>query len=274
MNFNLKKAAALLLCIAVIFGTGSLFAYAADLQGIPERFASEFNLPEDEGEGREGSEETPTEPDLPDEGETEEKDEENFDPSAPPSNQYAADTVAVFYLCSNWTGLPSLGHIWTYVENVSDEWLQIGAYRLRPGEGVSVGKFALTRSDGAGIYYNVESYTANLFGMENCLCLKTEMTKADVDKFSSQILRANFWDPIIFNCASFAIFAWNSASGKFIFPIVVFPFLARIQMKAYGADTSFTMFAPDRDSVYKQKGFGDSAALQIVSDGTLDTPPG
>ena len=190
------------------------------------------------------------------------------------SQKYAQNTVAVFYLCSNWTGLPSLGHIWTYVENVSKKTLKIGTFYILPGEGVSVGKFALTRSDGPGIYYNVESYTANLFGMEDSLYLKAEMTMEDVEDFSTRILYSNFWDPLIFNCASFAIEAWNSVSSQRMFPFVILPFVARIQMASYGAKTNLKMYDPGRNNVFKQTGLGDDATMRPVSNGTVDTPPG
>ena len=249
MTTSIKKALVLLLCAAVLLGTCSLFSYADTAPENTDLVSGLSNASGDKVSGLLSS-------------------------ASAEGQKYASDTVAVFYLCSNWTGLPSLGHIWTYIENVSEKPLKIGTYYLLGGEGVSVGKFALTRSDGAGIYYNVESYTAALYGMEDCLYIKTEMTLKDVEKLSERILYSNFWDPAVFNCASFAISSWNMVSDRYMFPFVVLPFVARFQLRAYGAQTDLKMYAPDRHSVYKQINFGDDATMRPVSDGTVDTPPG
>lgn len=197
------------------------------------------------------------------------------DPELPaPKPQYAADTVATLSLCSNWTGFPSLGHIWVYVENVSDHPIKVGAYEVPVGQGVSIGTFGLTRSDGFGIYYNIEAYTGNFYGMGDALSLKTELNNSELDGISKKIANSNFWDPIVFNCAFFAITTWMKGGGSFVFPVVVFPALARLQMRTHNPEKAVHMYYPSRDQVLKQKGSGSSATTEIVKDGSVDTPPG
>lgn len=191
-----------------------------------------------------------------------------------PADIYAEDTVAILYLCSNMSGFPSLGHIWIYIENVSDQTLTVGKYELPAGEGVSVGTFALTRSDGMGIYYNVEAYCGNLFSMKSPLYIKKEINQSQLNAVSRKILNGNFWEPMFMNCVFFAAGSWDAAGGSFVFPVTMFPIFARLQMKLKGAKTDLTMFNPGRDRVYKQKGSGSSATLKVVSDGTVDTVPG
>lgn len=192
---------------------------------------------------------------------------------------FAADSsqdsaVADIYLCSNWSGLPSLGHVWIYIENTSDKSLTVGKYTLPAGEGVSVGTFALTRDDGAGVYYNIEAYCGNKYNMDTFIYLKKSINKSQLDSISNKILSHNFWDPIIFNCAEFAAGCWNAAGGSFIFPVTVFPVFTRIQIKAHSYGSDKKMFYPDRENVYKQRGSGSSAYLEVVSDGSVDSVPG
>lgn len=201
-------------------------------------------------------------------------DEEKPDDIEKEKPVYAEDTVAVLYLCTNHTGFPSLGHIWIYIENVSDKEIKVGLYDLPAGEGVSVGTFGLTRSNGFGVYYNIEAYTGNLYGMEDSFSIRVEMNEEKMQKISKKILRANWWDPIVVNCAFFAITSWNKAGGKFMFPWVVFPVFARTQMKRRDYTENLEMFDPGRERVYKQKGFGENARLIPVKDGSVDTPPG
>lgn len=182
--------------------------------------------------------------------------------------------VANMYLCSNWSGLPSLGHIWVYIENISDKTLTVGAYELPPKQGVSIGTFALTRSDGAGVYYNIEAYCGNKFGMSSFISMKTELNESELNTVSNKILSSNFWDPIIINCAFFAISTWDMGGGAFVFPIVVLPVLARIQLKMHSYSSDLKMYYPDREQVYKQHGAGSGATLSVVSDGSVDTVPG
>lgn len=197
------------------------------------------------------------------------------DPTIPTENPDSASGkhVADLYLCSNNSGFPSLGHIWIYIENVSGHTLTIGKYQLPPGEGVSVGTFTFTRSDGMGIYYNVESYTGNILGVRKPYATKTEMSEAQVKKVSDKILRSNFWEPIFMNCVFFACTTWMAGGGSFIFPVTTFPVFARLMIKNKPQAT-LNMYNPGRNRVYKQHGNGNDATLSVCVDGTVDTPPG
>ncbi len=186
----------------------------------------------------------------------------------------AEDTVALLFLCSNSSGLPSLGHIWIYIENITENTLKVGAYDLNAYEGVSIGTFGLTRSDGFGIYYNIESYTGNAFGMEKSMCLMTELNQKEFNRVSSKIGRSNFWDPIFFNCAFFAISTWDIGGGSFMIPFVVFPIFARLQIRFRPYKKDLKMYFPELERVLKQKGTGSGARLKNVKPGSVDTPPG
>lgn len=275
----LKKRIAILLSVLMLLSVISVSASADDafslLNDDPPINTSLVNknyFPAivTEGEDGEGEENPPVDPPI------DPPVDPPVDPEEPPVEppEYAPDTVALLYLCTNWTGFPSLGHIWIYIENVSDETLTVGIYDLPAGEGVSVGTFGLTRSDGFGIYYNIEAYTGNLLGMDDSFSIKTEMNRSEFNKVSAKIARSNFWDPIIFNCAFFAITCWNLGGGSFMLPVVVFPIFARLQMKFRDYEVGIKMFYPDITRVHKQKGFGSSAYLDSVDPGSLDTPPG
>ena len=240
--------------------------------------------------------------------------------------QYEEDTVALIYLCSNASGFPSLGHIWVYIENVSKdkEILEVGVYKLLPGEGVSLGEFGLTRSDGFGLHYNVENYTYNLFAVSeneedrgkvnNVKYMCGELDKETLAKISNKIRNLNWWDPIIFNCVTFACSIWNAGKNGFIFPWTVFPGITRLNIKRRvdgkerdekydlnmkyfcyekkenpadynneDLDKAPAEFSSDKEqnvsdfrynNVWKQSGRGKNASVHVVKAGTVDTPPG
>ncbi len=194
----------------------------------------------------------------------------------------AADTenaaaVANIYLCTNASGLPSLGHVWVYFENLTNHDITVGIYTCHKREGVSVGAFGVTRSDGAGVYYNIEAYCGNKFPeqLKKYVTKKTTVSQEELDDISNFIKYHNFWDPVVFNCIFFAATCWNKAGGQFNFPFKVLPIFERWGLNAMGPDeTPVQMFDPGRERVYKQRGSGDDAMLEIVSDGSVDTVPG
>lgn len=239
--------------------------------------------------------------------------------------QYEEGTVALIFLCSNASGFPSLGHIWAYIENVSKdkEILEVGAYKLLPGEGVSIGEFGLTRSDGFGLHYNVENYTYNLFEastdekdqkkVSKVKYMCGELDKETLGKISKKIKNLNWWDPIVFNCVTFACSVWNASGNGFIFPWTVFPGITRLNIKRrvdgkpydkkyeldmkyfcyeknenneYSADNldkAPAVFSSNKEenveaflynNVWKQSGRGKGATIHVVKAGTVDTPPG
>ncbi|GEM_PF-1989983 len=270
--------------------------------------------------------------DLPDEvnevvqeNEEPENPEENGENEEPEKYEYDEDTVALIFLCSNDSSFISLGHIWAYIENVTDDKvLDVGAFKLLPHEGVSVGEFGLTRSDGFGLHYNVENYTYNLYEnsadeedrerIKNVKYLCGEINENTLEKVSNTIRNLNWWDPIIFNCVTFACTVWNSAGVGFIFPWTLFPGITRLNIKrrvdgkeredkytlhmkyfSYerkennedykvdDLDKTLAVFSNDKNenadnvlynNVWKQSGWGKSATVHVVKAGTVDTPPG
>lgn len=182
---------------------------------------------------------------------------------------FAADsTVAKLYLCHRWSGAPSLGHVWVYVENLSNQTQKVGAYTLPPHQGVSIGNFGLTRSDGNGIYYNVEAYCAQRFSMSGTISNSTKLTQSELNSVSSAILSQNLWLPLGSNCGDFACRVWNAGGGantvSFGLPVFI-----KWQIKAHGNEGGVNMYSPARDQVLKQSGTGAGATLRVCADGTV-----
>lgn len=175
--------------------------------------------------------------------------------------------VARMYVCARETSSP-FGHLWLYFENLTDRDISVGAYTLKPGQGVSVGTYGTKGKDGIGIYYNVESYSVARYGISGIVSLEKNLTASEMSKVSNNIKNGNFWEPIIYNCMGFAFIAWNSAATPILIPMI-FPFIGRLQMSIYGPSRSLRMYAPSSDQVYRQRGNGSGASLSHVSSGML-----
>lgn len=178
-----------------------------------------------------------------------------------------SDVVADIYLCHRWSGVPSLGHDWVYIENLTNETLQVGVYRVPPKQGVSLGNFGLTRADGNGTYYNVEAYCGNHFSLSGMVATKDTLTRDALKKLSNVVLNTNHWDPIV-NCDSFAAVVWNAGSSKKVVPLL-FPILMKLQILLYGNVGMVQMYSPTRSQVLKQHGIGESATVSVCKDGTV-----
>lgn len=174
--------------------------------------------------------------------------------------------VGKLYICTQQRGL---GHAWIYVESCFNGDMPVGCYTLKPYQGVSMGTFALTRSDGIGLYYNVEAYCGNKFGMKNKSRLETEITKDQLIKANKEIKGWNYWD-FYFNCTFFAAKVWNSVSSKKIVPFV-FPFFIKWQILAKGGDKNIEMKEVAKEDCFKQKRSGDKAYLEQCSERSLDS---
>ncbi len=157
------------------------------------------------------------------------------------------------------------GHVWLYAENLTDEPLEFGHVTIQPGEGASVGLLSLSRFDGWGIYYNVEAYCCNTISNSRCTWLTEELNAEEFASVSKQIKDyANYWG-LYFNCMFFAFKVWNTVSKKFFIPLLM-PIFGTIQMKIRGASSgNFEMFCPSDDNVYRQRGTGNNARLEVVS---------
>ena len=182
--------------------------------------------------------------------------------AAAPGDDYVAD----MYLCYRQSDASFFGHAWVYIENRTDETLQVGAYRLPPQQGVSVGSFAF-RSRALGTHYNVEAWCGNHYPMDGTVATKQQLSRSALQNVSNTLLNTNFWG-VFFNCAAFAATVWNAGSGKKVIPLL-FPVFVKLQIQSYGTVGSFRMYSPDRDQVVKQNGTGSGATLSRCPDGPL-----
>lgn len=197
---------------------------------------------------------------LPGESETELLDFDSLDGST---------VVGRMYICFQQT---VGGHAWIYIESDFGGEMPVGIYTLAPYEGVSVGTFALTRSDGMGLYYNVEAYCAMTYGLKNKAWLGMEITKDQLLKANEAIKKTNHWDPF-FNCTYFAAKIWNRVSDKKIVPLL-FPFVIRWQILANGGTKDIEMKPVTAEQCFKQRKRGDKAYLEQCSEKTLDSKLG
>lgn len=183
---------------------------------------------------------------------------------------FAADgmNVAKLYLCYRWSGAPSLGHVWVYVENLTNHSLQVGAYTVPAGQGVSVGNFGLTRADGNGIYYNVESYCGNHYPISGMISNRTNLTQGELNRVSNAILQQNLWFPIGSNCTDFACRVWNAGGGTRVVSFGL-PVFTKWQIQAHGNTGFVQMTNVSADQVKKQHGSGVGASLSTCSPGTI-----
>lgn len=169
------------------------------------------------------------------------------------------------------TRVKGVGHGWIYVENLTDETLQVGHYSLPPHQGVSVGLFSFTCKDGIGIYYNVESYCCNVHGGDGLVSITTDLDEGEMEKLSNKLRDyPNYWDPF-FNCMYFAFTMWNSVSGRKLIPLVM-PAFGQLQLRMHGGTSNnLDMYCPTPDQVLRLKGgLGKEKYLVPVSAGSID----
>lgn len=182
-------------------------------------------------------------------------------------NDIAGDTVVGrMYICTQQVGL---GHAWIYIESNFNGDMQVGCYTLKPYQGVSMGCFCFSRSDGPGLYYNIESYCGNKYGLKNESSLGMDITKDQLIKVSKRIKQWNYWD-FYFNCTFFAAEIWNCASKKKIIPLM-FPALEKMQILILGGSREVNMKDVEKTDCYKQKGVGSNARLVQASEKSLDS---
>lgn len=163
----------------------------------------------------------------------------------------------------------SPGHVWIYVENLTNKSMKVGVYTLAKNDGVSIGTFGPTRYDGYGIYYNVESYCQTEYGMSGYRSLTKELTASELETLSNGILSyRNSWGPFR-NCIAFAAQMWNLVSEKKLSNLI-FPAFTNIQMFFKGSTTDVPVQKPvTADEVYRQKGNGENAYLENVREISL-----
>ncbi len=253
-----KKLLSFILAIIICI-TSVPFAFATDADiNTDETISQETALPEDENLLPDESETVPdteTEPDTDVEPDTETEPDKPAESKPLGNNDIVAD-IYVFYDKSDIHGA---GHTWIYIENLTDQELKVGVYTLPPNEGVSVG--TLPEYDGWGIYYNIEAYQQGIYGMEDQLSMKDQITLRELRRVSNFIVSyPNFWDPVFFNCMLFAFLAWDMGSLKILLPLI-FPIIGKIQMLIYPHETGTLMKPVTKDKVYRQTGMFGWAGL-------------
>ena len=169
------------------------------------------------------------------------------------------DIVADLYVFYDKSDIHGMGHTWIYVENRTNQELKVGIYPLPPNEGVSVG--TLPEYDGWGVYYNIEAYQQGIYGMEDQLSMKEEITLKELRRVSNFIVNyLNFWDPVFFNCMLFAFLAWDMGSWKILIPLF-FPIIGKVQMLIYPHEIGTLMKPVTKDKVFRQVGMAGWAKL-------------
>lgn len=200
----------------------------------------------------------PDDPDVPDEPDVPEEPKPTFD-------ELPGDyVVGRMYIC---TQIVFLGHSWIYIESTFDGEIPVGCYAMKPFGSVSVETFLFSRRDGMGVYYNVERYSANEYGLKGQSWLGMDITKDDIVRVSKEIKEWNYWDPY-FNCTFFAAKVWNSVSDKFIMPMM-FPIFIKAQTQTKGGNKSVIMQDVEPEECYKQKGMGNGAHIVQVKESSL-----
>lgn len=197
-------------------------------------------------------------PDIPDEPDVPEEPKPTFD-------ELPGDyVIGRMYIC---TQVVFLGHSWIYIESTFDGEIPVGCYTMKPFGSVSVGTFLFSRRDGMGVYYNVERYCANEYGLKGQAWLGMDITKDDIEKVSKEIKSWNYWDPY-FNCTFFAAKVWNSVSDKFIMPMM-FPIFIKAQTQTKGGNKNIVMQDVEPEECFKQKKTGNNAYLVQVKESSL-----
>lgn len=202
----------------------------------------------------------PDEPEIPDEPEVPGESDE-------PSDSDIVGTISIAFRMSKI----SFGHVWIYIHNTSDEPLEVGLYTVQPGEGVSLGNFNITRNDGPGLYYNIESYCGNLYGLDGTASVSDELTRGRLNLITKLLRNVSHFDPI-YNCTGFALTVWNLGSKR-IMPFIPIPVIALVEIILWGGRfNNLEMSYPPADQVYKQRGIGEKAYLEPVCEASLEDP--
>lgn len=180
------------------------------------------------------------------------------------------EKIATLSLCSCVYVWPVSGHTWIYVHNNSDEPIQVGHYEVPVGQGVSIGAFSFSVHDGWGLYYNIEAYKENTKGrMDDVWSISEELNASELETLSKSLKNyPNYWG-VVANCATFSFSMWNSVTGDNFFSLLI-PAISQFMIIVGGGKKGvLEMYCPSRDQIFRQKGFGSDAYLELASDGTI-----
>lgn len=157
-----------------------------------------------------------------------------------------SEDVATMWLCAEKSDKTGIWHIFLYFENLTDDTITVGKYQLAPFDTVSVGCFGTEGTNGAGVYYNLES---DLTHYGSLIAISSDLDESELESVSKKIKSFNWWDPI-FNCYYFAARAWNAGADKNI-PFLIFPGFAKFLIQSNGGHRNpFELFVDK--PVYKQ----------------------
>ncbi len=184
-----------------------------------------------------------------------------------PSEKADDDVIGKIYLCSRWSGITTTGHLWVYIHNTTDEPITVGLLEVAPDDGISMATFGFTRSDGFGIYYNMETYRNDKYCDESCISLSDDLTVSELEKVNKKLLTSNQWNPFI-NCVFFACSIWNTAGNTFIMPFI-YPPITRLIIKIAGGTETCIMIHQPAENTFKQRGFGNNSYLDPLSEKSL-----
>ncbi len=180
----------------------------------------------------------------------------------------AEGDVARMTVISCTTNVDILGHSWVYIENLTDEPLIVGLYELPGGEGVSIGTGKYHRGNGAGIYYNVESYLINnLDSAKGRYSLSIEINAEQLKKVSDTINANNRWK-VHFNCSNFAEKVFNSAGERKVYSLGTPSFLKTYIKLFTPYDKNYPHMDIPAERCYKQNG----SRLDVVNSKSLSYP--
>lgn len=265
MNNKLIRVLSIILVFSVVF---SFTAFAEETENSPvegtttqisENETNDVEDPTEPGIPEEPTD-TPDTPEIPDEPDKPE-------PPKPTFDELPGDTVVGrMYIC---TQIVFLGHSWIYVENTFDGTIPFGCITIEPNKGGSAGTFLFTRSDGMGVYYNVEQYCSEHYGLVSEAWLGMDITKDQLEKVNDEITSWNYWG-LYLNCTFFASKVWNSVSDDFIMPMM-FPIFTKAQINTKGGNSDVIMKHVEPEECYKQRGTGKNVRAEEVSYGTLDS---
>ena len=234
-----------------------LLAFAVIMSCFTIAFAEE-NTEASSEETTETTTEDNTE-ELPDDTQ-EEPEPDNTEPSGD-------DVIGKIYLCSRWSSITTTGHLWVYIFNTSDKPITVGLLEVVPNDGISMATFGFTRSDGFGIYYNMETYRNDKYCDESCISLCDDLTVAELEKVNKKLLTSNQWNPFI-NCVFFACSIWNAAGNKFVMPFT-YPPITRLIIKTAGGTETCQMVNQPPENTFKQRGYGKNSYLDPLSEKSL-----
>lgn len=163
--------------------------------------------------------------------------------------------VAKMYLC---TRTKEKGHMWIYIENLTNKTITVGCYKLPTKQGVTVSTYATSRKDGRGNYYNIDSYCLDKYGSGGTTCTSMKLTSDQLKKVNEAILKRNDWT-VLRNCVYFALSVWNSVAKKKIVMVSIAPKLIEPQ---FDKCKTPKFYIPTKSQCYKQIGTGSKATLK------------